>query len=381
MRTNVVEESKKSGLFKFFQIRPSNDPSVDSNKKKLEIEPKANKSEPMLNLKPKVDVAEINPIKESESKEIKKGRRLVRQAWLDPSNSKDFRPWLYVKGNGKICCKCCHHFGAVASRNDELSRASESDTKGNYLSKHGSSEWHRMNTDRFIEDFCGGDAALLGEVVLPNDRDSEGHPVIGKLPLASITKAKKPRLGEINFPKSHTLIRALFRSVIMLVKQELPFSDFEEIIRLQKLNGVDFGDTWLHQNAEGATEIVRCMANYFRNEQAKKLKEVKFFSIIGDGSEQGKNDGSAEALCVLFEHPVTREIVVEFFALELVNQSDSANGLSHDAQAVTSAWIRALTNRLDTATEKNSWMKMLTSAGLDGASLNMGRRNGIAARL
>lgn len=64
--------------------------------------------------------------------------------------------------------------------------------------------------------------------------------------------------------------------------------------------------------------------------------------MIGDGSEEGRNDAEDEALCIIIEDPDTFKIATEFYALASVDRADSEDKKKHDSKAIVAAWTRAL---------------------------------------
>lgn len=110
--------------------------------------------------------------------------------------------------------------------------------------------------------------------------------------------------------------------------------------------------------SKGSAKTTR--GNYLSSHEKSELHKtnvINFIAVVCHGDE-------------------SHLIVTEFFALVAVDRSDSRDGLSHDSQAVLAAWERALDDRLG---GKGRWKTMLSSGGLDGASLNMGSINGVAA--
>ena len=145
--------------------------------------------------------------------------------------------------------------------------------------------------------------------------------------------------------------------------------------------GVEFGDTGRHQNADAGDTILESISDCLQKTQFLRIQQSKLFSIIGDGSEEGRNDAEDEVQVVVFEEH--GEIKTEFFALDRVLTSESADGKSHDAMAVTASWVRCMSEiGAALATPDPGLFKaMLVAGGADGASLNMGRVSGVVARM
>ena len=137
----------------------------------------------------------------------------------------------------------------------------------------------------------------MGDVVLPGDRDKEGKIVIGATPLASIQPII---MQQLHVPRSLDVARNLFRTVIYLAKSESPLSHFPGLMELQQINGVEVGNTGLHQNLNGCNEILRIIASSLRQQQTRRLINAKVISVIIDGSQEGRNDSEDEVVCVRF---------------------------------------------------------------------------------
>ena len=76
--------------------------------------------------------------------------------------------------------------------------------------------------------------------------------------------------------------------------------------------GVEFGDTGRHQNADAGDTILESISDCLQKTQFLRIQQSKLFSIIGDGSEEGRNDAEDEVQVVVFEEH--GEIKTEFFA-------------------------------------------------------------------
>lgn len=80
----------------------------------------------------------------------------------------------------------------------------------------------------------------------------------------------------------------IFNTAYYLIKNDRPFSDFEDLIQLQKRNGLDLGLT-LHSRYS-ATEIVKHVASEFRKKLMSKLiaENQKLSVLIDESTTLGK---------------------------------------------------------------------------------------------
>ncbi|XP_053571862.1 zinc finger protein 862-like [Bombina bombina] len=135
--------------------------------------------------------------------------------------------------------------------------------------------------------------------------------------IATMTKAQTEKL------------KLLFRNAHLLAIKSRPFSDFPDLCKLDKMKGLDVGDTYL--NAISARAVVEEEIIYAR------------FAIEG-------------------------KVHTRFVALQSVEKAD--------AETISQAVNAAVTQHLD-----QSWKEKLVAIGTDGAAVMLGKNGGVVQKL
>ena len=157
--------------------------------------------------------------------------------------------------------------------------------------------------------------------------------------------------------------RVLFNSAHCIAKKDWSLHCFADLITLQQKNGQYVGQNY--QNDKGVSDFLQHIAEVQRLKTKCELKECRFFSVMGDGS----TDRSVTEQEAVYIRCVIDGVGVNKFV-----------GLQDlDTAGILQAMDTALATRasIDLDTQKTK----IINVNLDGASVNMGIYNGVAAQL
>ena len=156
----------------------------------------------------------------------------------------------------------------------------------------------------------------------------------------------------------------LFHVAYSVAKRGQPYTDFMDIIELEKLHNIKFFPGGSYGNESACRDFVNSCANLIFNEEVKeKLLKSNFISILCDGS----TDSSViekECIYVQFVEPSSMKINVAFLSLQDLP--------SQDASGIYEAIKKAFTEvGLETCLDK------IVFLASDGAAVNTGLKNGL----
>lgn len=156
----------------------------------------------------------------------------------------------------------------------------------------------------------------------------------------------------------------LFNASYTVCKEELPFTKYVSICQLLEKCGVDLGDSyWTNRSA---VELSDHIAGVMKGTLEQDLKNVRYYSVLCDGSTDTSMK-SQELFYVLYIQKDTRA-TCKLISIEAADNEDAAG----PKQAMTEAFARCGIINFESK---------LAVAGLDGASVNIGRNTGLAAHL
>lgn len=159
-------------------------------------------------------------------------------------------------------------------------------------------------------------------------------------------------------------MKILFRTAFYVAKKASPFSDFPDLLKLQRVHGVKIGESYC--NDKQARTFISFIYEEQRHNIAVEINETDFFAVLADGS----TDSSVvqeEIVYVKYLHDYYPETVF------VVNKPLE----KADAESITAAVVSAMKDEL----EVPEWQDKLVGCALDGASVNLGRLSGVAVRL
>ena len=130
------------------------------------------------------------------------------------------------------------------------------------------------------------------------------------------------------------------------------------------MKGVDIGNTY--RNDKAAQTFTFYIAEVLRQQMETTFNEVHFLAMMMDGS----TDKAIIEQEIVYARYATKGVVKEqFVSLQHVEKAD-APGL-----------VQALDRAMVNCAGQREWRQKVVSIGTDGASVNMGKNNGVIQRL
>ena len=228
---------------------------------------------------------------------------------------------------------------------------------------HLANEWIGCQIESTADDRNKKMSALRGKI--KQHFESQAHDVA----MGIFETSKKELLQELNnksiLQKMSTTVKVL-RTVYYLAHSDRPFSDHEHLIQLQTLNGVDSGHI-LHSRYS-ATSIADHIARELKRKVVNTLKlhETKIAVVVDEATTLGMSSALAVHLKAYFG--VGEPEFVFFALLELQSQN---------AQCITDSLLACLRADFSEDYLQANWIAFVS----DGASVMLGKKNGVAARL
>ena len=113
----------------------------------------------------------------------------------------------------------------------------------------------------------------------------------------------------------------LFTKAYHIATEGWPYTDLEDIVNLQVLNGAEF---YLpsYVNEEACRDFIQNIAVFlFDEEIAKKLRKVNFTGLLCDGSTD-KSVVEQEVIYITFMDPDTYSPVMKYFTVVALTSQD-----------------------------------------------------------
>ena len=190
--------------------------------------------------------------------------------------------------------------------------------------------------------------------------------------------ALRGKLGKhLTFTQKDVIIDRLFTIVYALAKKHIAMNAMSDICDMVRACDAVIGNGD-YTSSTSVWGMVEVMADYYRDEQKKRISLSVYFSLLSDGST-GRNVVESEVIYVRYHNVVTQEMCTEFFQLQPLDRSKSADGKSFDAACIVAAFERAMQERLP-----GWWAELashLIATSFDGASVMMGSKQGVVALL
>ena len=158
----------------------------------------------------------------------------------------------------------------------------------------------------------------------------------------------------------------MFRTCHALAKHNRPLSDFTWQCELDGVKGVHLGNTYL--NRKSATEFTKYVAEDAFQKAANKIADSKFICIMGDGS----TDISSTEQEMWFARVCNKGLIEIVFVGCSEQEQAGAENIYNSLKGLVTQCLA-----LDWA----EFTKKLVVASMDGASVMMGRKSGVATRL
>lgn len=195
--------------------------------------------------------------------------------------------------------------------------------------------------------------------------------------LSSELKANVPTPCEKNQPTINTVIEKnvkehyihAFNTALYLAKEEKPYSDFPELISLQRQNGVSF------LNGKDSEITCREFISYISDAMRLDIKRIltlcNFFTGEQDGSQPQKTGSTKELIFV--------KIVINGAMVEIMLKCQHMNDYGEDAASVKRAFDDTLLKDFEMSPDK--FQNSMICVCADGASINMGSIKGACTEM
>ena len=153
--------------------------------------------------------------------------------------------------------------------------------------------------------------------------------------------------------------RVKFNTTYYVIKKKRPFTDYRDLLKLQAKNGIEnFGSSY--GDADASAYFGDYTGKVLREDVKQLISKSKYYSVLSDGSTDSSVT-EQETIYILFICGDVPDL--KYFSIESVKVADSA-GLK---ETLEKAYLRF--------GFKNYYK--LVGLNLDGASVNMGRMNGL----
>lgn len=261
--------------------------------------------------------------------EAKRRKRLFQAEW------KKDRPWLRVEtGKDGIEVMFCDFCKAASSQSDNSFVKGCTNMKLYSIKKHETTNSHLFATNKHSNE----------------QKPKEAPAYKAKLSLNKAAYAK---------------LRILFKTTHALHIKGRPTSDYIWMNELSKSNGLDVGDRY-SMNVKTCSEFASAIANVQRNALQKHLQECKFVSVIVDGSM----DSSITDNEMVYIQTCKEGSVQTNFIYCCQVQRGTAPRI-----------VEAIQRAIETVTDWSEFKSKMVALGSDGASVMLGKNNGVIALL
>ena len=260
-----------------------------------------------------------------------KRKRSFQPAWRDK------RTWLLFANNKMYCttCRGAYGNGGKDSKVKSPFLGGCDNFKKDVVTNHEISDIHIKSTEM--------------KVAKENPTETPAFKMIVQLTKANMDK-----------------LTILFQNAHAIAKHCRPFKDFSWMVDLDRAKGLPGNQRY--QNDKQCYVFVRSVFNTERSCIRDKLKNVKFLSILTDGSQ---DVSTIENECIYVRSCVQGNVEVSFIGMQQVARAN--------APGIFDALMKALTFE-DTPSDI-SFKSKLIALGSDGASVNTGQKGGLIALL
>ncbi|KAJ8318510.1 hypothetical protein KUTeg_003601 [Tegillarca granosa] len=156
--------------------------------------------------------------------------------------------------------------------------------------------------------------------------------------------------------KNKIILSHMFNTAYFVLKEELPFTKFPSLVRLQVKNGSDLGRIQSYVNDKACARFAPHISAYVREKITDEVQNSDVLSVIFDGATD----------CAISEVEIVYcRICVEGVDLEHAH-----------SQGTFDAIDRAMTKF-----GCNDWKEKLVAIGCDGAKVNIGVNDSVATRM
>ena len=318
-------------------------------------DPSPSFSEGNINPSPELS-QEIKDLSTSLPSTAAENSKLPKEATLNKWR-KEFE-WLEItERNTMICRICVSQKEKIILKNPSSSMGfinGASNFKMSALRGHSTSECHRTGVGESKHQ-----NAIEAGLSLPKKR------VVQTAPNDSHIASGLQKMGE----KERSGLKKLMEVAYFIALKGRPFTDFKDMIELEKLHGVKF-DTSAYENESACRDFIKSTASYlFDIDVRQKLTRVNFIAILVDGTTD-RAVKEQEVLYVMYVDPDTHQPTLSYFEVMEMDEFDqSAVGM-----------LRAIKSCFERHNLSELWEKLIYLSA-DGASVNSGKDSGLIAQI
>ena len=286
----------------------------------------------------------------------KSSAKLPKKSTINKWKS-DFE-WLQItEQNTMICSTCVSQKEKIILKNPSASLGfihGATNFKKSALKEHSTSDSHTAAVEE-----ANHERAKEAGLSLPPKHIKINIPTDSAIASGFQKMSEKERIG----------LRKLMDVAHFIALKGRPFTDFKDLIELEKLHGVKF-DTSAYENESACRDFIKSISSYlFDIDVRDKLKRVNFVAILVDGTTD-RAVKEQEVLYVMYVDPDTHTPSLSYFEVMEIDEFDqTAPGM---LSAIKSAFSR---NNLS-----NLWDKLIYLSS-DGASVNCGKDSGLIAQI
>ena len=217
------------------------------------------------------------------------------------SNWRQTYEWLEITERNTMICKICvSQKEQIILKNPSSPMGfihGASNFKSSALKEHSTSECHRTG----VEDAKHQEAIAAGISLPPKH-------VVQSVPEDSAIASGLQKMGE----KERSGLKKLMDVAYFIALKGRPFTDFKDLIELEKLHDVKF-DTSAYENESACLDFIKSTASYlFDIDVRKKLTRVNFIAILVDGTTD-RAVTEQEVLYVMYVDPDTHKPTLSYF--------------------------------------------------------------------
>ena len=157
----------------------------------------------------------------------------------------------------------------------------------------------------------------------------------------------------------------LFNTAFTIAKHDMSFRNFEVLCKLQLKHNLDIGQNY--QNTHACAMFIGSIAATQREAASTAILKSRFIAVLGDGST---DRSIAEQEAVFIRYLAAGTPVTRFVALVELDDG-TADGV-----------LKAIDDGLDlVGVDMKTQKAKVVNINLDGASVNMGKYNGVAVKV
>ena len=214
--------------------------------------------------------------------------------------------WLEIRDNRmycRICTKWQKKLASCRNYSDAFITKGSNNWQRSAVNDHNMSAMHSDANDHENRETLGDQFRKHVVHIIP-----DGNPL-------------KQCFARMSENERQMLVRS-FEVAYHLAKKGRPYSDFAELIELEKMHGVKFLSSYGHRNA--CKQFIHFISETIFNENVKnKLLHANFVSVLCDGSTDS-SIVEKELIYVIFVDPETFVPTCSFFALKEPISQDAA---------------------------------------------------------